>query len=66
MNYEVLIVSDAEEDIFEIRNYVATYDSVEKAKYLVTKLKETCRSLSTLPNRGHIPPKLERIGCVRL
>lgn len=62
MNYEVLIISDAEEDIFEIYTYVATYDSIEKAKYLVTELKETCLSLSTLPTRGHIPPELERIG----
>ena len=62
MIYEVLIISDAEEDIYEIYNYVATYDSVEKAKYLITKVKETCYSLSTFPNRGHIPPELERIG----
>lgn len=62
MNYEVFVIADAEEDIYEIYNYVAVYDSVEKAEKLLTKLEETCNSLSTFPTRGHIPPELERIG----
>ena len=62
MNYDVLIIADAQEDLFEIYKYVATHDSINKAEYLLTKLEETCYSLSTSPNRGHFPPELERIG----
>ena len=28
----------------------------------LTKIEETCNSLSSYPNKGHIPPELERIG----
>lgn len=62
MTYEVFIVADAEEDLYEIYNYVATYDSVTKAENLLTKLEATCQSLPSLANRGHLPPELERIG----
>lgn len=62
MNYEVLVIADAEEDLYEIYNYVAANDSINKAEYVLTKLEETCYSLSTFPNRGHLPPELERIG----
>ncbi len=34
MKYEVLIISDAQEDLFEIYKYVATHDSINKADYL--------------------------------
>ncbi len=62
MAYEVLIITDAEEDIYEIYNYIATYDSVTKAENLIKKLEETCQSLSVFPERGHLPPELERIS----
>ncbi len=42
MAYEVFIVTDAEEDLYEIYNYVAIYDSVTKAENLLNKLEETC------------------------
>ena len=62
MTYNVYVVSDAEEDLYEIYHYVATSDSVAKAEKLLSKLEETCQSLSTFPNRGHFPPELERIN----
>ena len=62
MNYQVFIIADAEEDLYEIYNYVAVYDSVEKAEKLLMNLEYTCNSLSTFPTRGHIPPELERVG----
>ncbi len=60
--YSIYIIADAEEDLFKIYNYVSTNDSITKAKNLLSKLEETCKKLSTFPNRGHIPPELERIG----
>lgn len=62
MNYSVFFISQAKIDISEIYHYVAKYDSVQNAKYLLTSLKETCISLAHLPNRGHCPPELERIN----
>ena len=64
MKYIVYLISDAEEDIIDIYDYISISDSIEKAEYLFQKIKETCLSLSGLPNRGHIPPELERIGVV--
>lgn len=62
MKYSVFIISDAEDDIFEIYRYVATSDSVTKADQLIRKLQKNCMSLSELPNRGHTPPELKRIA----
>ncbi len=62
MKYEVFLTLDAEEDIFNIYEYVAMNDSVSKADFLFQKLKETCLSLENYPGRGHLPPELERIN----
>jgi toxin ParE1/3/4 len=62
MKFEIFLTKDAEEDIFEICNYVALNESIEKAEYLFENLKSTCLSLGTFPDRGHLPPELERIN----
>ena len=62
MKFSVYIISDAEEDLFEIFQYVSRSDSMEKAENLIQKIQETCSHLSEFPHRGHIPPELERIG----
>ncbi len=64
MKYSVYIISDAEEDILSIYNYISISDSMENAGQLLKKIYETCSSLSELPNRGHIPLELERIGVI--
>ena len=62
MNFKVYIIEDAEQDIVDIYDYIALADSIEKAKYVLQNIEEKCLSLSNLPNRGHIPPELERVG----
>lgn len=62
MKYNVFLISDAEEDIFEIYNYVVIHDSPGKAEKLFDKLKSTCLSLDEFPERGHIPPELDRVN----
>ena len=62
MKYEVFLTKDAEEDIFEIYNYIALNDSRNKAESLFEKLQKTCLSLGKYPDRGHLPPELERIN----
>jgi toxin ParE1/3/4 len=62
MTFKVYIIADAEQDIIEIFDYIALSDSIEKAEYVYKKIEEKCLSLSELPDRGHFPPELERIG----
>ena len=56
------MIKDAEEDLYELYYYIASYDSSEKAEKVLTKIEEACKSLSKFPLRGRVPPELERIG----
>jgi len=60
--YSVHVISDAEDDLFDIYKYAARHDGPDRAEKLLLKLEEYCNSLSDLPERGHIPPEMERIG----
>ena len=60
--YRVRIVEDAEQDLIDIYKYVALHDSAEKADYVLDQLESLCLRLAELPQRGHIPPELDRIG----
>lgn len=62
MTYKVRIIADAKQDIRDIYNYLALFDSESKAEHFVQDINEKCQSLSEFPNRGHFPPELERIG----
>jgi len=62
MKYGVYVISDAEEDLFEIIRHIVQSDSVEKAEQVLRKMEEKCMDLSDFPERGHLPPELERIG----
>lgn len=61
MKYRVYLSADAENDLFDIWNYVARTDSPEKADYLLQELQSTCFTLEEFPDRGHIPPELDRV-----
>ena len=60
--YRVRIIDDAEQDLIDLYDYIAAHDSVESAGYVLGELETLCSSLSELPERGHLPPELERIG----
>jgi toxin ParE1/3/4 len=62
MKYAVYLVEDAEKDLLDIYRYVSLNDSPEKAEKLLDQLEQTILNLETLPERGHYPPELERIG----
>lgn len=62
VKYNVYLVEDAERDLLEICGYVAAHDSKEKADRLRDTLEKTIVKLETMPDRGHFPPELERIG----
>ncbi len=60
--YRVRLAEDAEKDLVDIYYYVATQDSVEKAAYVLDQLEALCSRLSEPPQRGHVPPELDRIA----
>jgi toxin ParE1/3/4 len=60
--YSVYLLSGAGQDLLQLHKYVALNDSVEKADRLIDDLYKTCVRLKTMPERGRIPPELERIG----
>ncbi len=62
MRYQVRVLAEAEEDIFDIYRYVLRVDGRERADYLLQRLERTCHSLARMPGRGHNPPELEHVG----
>ena len=62
MTYQVFLTLEAEKDLLDIHAFVAANDSPAKADALLTRLEDTCAELGRLPNRGHVPPELKRIG----
>lgn len=62
MRYKIFIIKEAEDDIFELYKYILNSDSEARATYVYEKIQEKIESLVELPERGHQPPELERIG----
>jgi toxin ParE1/3/4 len=62
MKFIVSLVEEAERDLLEIHQYVSSQDSPFKADDLLARLEATCASLESCPEKGHIPPELNRIG----
>ena len=60
--HRVRIIEDAERDLIDIYTYVSSSDSAEKAKYVLDHLEMLCERLTELPERGNVPPELQRIG----
>ncbi len=50
MSYEVFVIADAEEDLFEIYNYIVTHDSIAIEDY-IDFLKGDERKIEILCNR---------------
>ena len=62
MKHQILVLQDAEDDIFDIYKYILDSDSRDRAQYVFEHLSERIASLGEMPDRGHLPPELERIG----
>ncbi len=60
--YRVRLSEEAELDLIDIYHYIALHDSAENADYVLEQLESLCSQLAELPERGHIPPELDRIG----
>ena len=62
MKYNIHLVSDAEEDLFDIYKYTTERYSSSKAHSIIEKIKGVILKLESYPAMGNIPPELERIG----
>lgn len=62
MKSRIIILQDAEDDIFEVYKYILENDSKQSAVYVYDQLREKINTLEEYPERGHYPPELERIG----
>jgi toxin ParE1/3/4 len=62
MKHKVFLTDSASGDIVEIWRYIVLNDSVSAADKIKGALRKTIEGLRSLPQRGHVPPELERIG----
>jgi len=62
MKYNIFLAIDAEQDIFDIYQYIFYNDSPKNAEYVFNKIKETIDRLSEFPDRGHLPREFDKIN----
>ena len=60
--FEVLLIEGAEQDMEAIHDYVAEFDSVANANYVLDELMDVVESLSKFPERGSYPKELVGLG----
>ena len=62
MKYRLVMTEEAEKDIIDIWSYIMINDCIENADYVVESLEEAIGSLEKIPQKGHVPPELERVS----
>lgn len=60
--YRVRVTEEAEADLLDIHRYVLRNDSRQQADKLLEALESCCMNLAKIPERGHVPPELDRLG----
>ncbi|MDD3609874.1 MAG: type II toxin-antitoxin system RelE/ParE family toxin [Halothiobacillaceae bacterium] len=60
--FEVLLTEGAEQDLESIHDYIAEFDSVANANYVLDALMDVVESLSKIPERGSYPKELVGLG----
>jgi len=61
-SYEVLLTRAAEQDLESIYDYIAEFDSVANANYVLDQLMEVVDGLAHFPERGSYPKELAALG----
>ncbi len=59
---DIVLLPDAEEDIFKIYKYNDNKYSHKNAMETIRKIKDKIYKLKNYPNIGNIPPEMERIN----
>lgn len=60
--YTVLVTEGAEQDMESIVDYIAEFDSLANANYVLDQLTSTAVNLATFPERGSHPRELLALG----
>ena len=60
--FDVLLTAGAEQDLESIHDYIAEFDCVDNANYVLDKLMDVVGSLSKFPERGSYPKELVGLG----
>lgn len=60
--YRVRLTDEAELDLVDIYRYVTDNDSIAAADNLLDQLERLCSAPSDLPQRGNMPPELDRVA----
>ena len=60
--YQVLLTRGAEDDLESIYDYIAQFDSVANADYVLDQVMEIAESLARMPDRGSFPKELLALG----
>jgi toxin ParE1/3/4 len=61
-SFEVLLTEGAEQDLESIHDYIAEFDCVANANYVLDQLTRVVESLSRFPERGSCPKELIALG----
>lgn len=62
MRFEVVLTADAEQDLEDIYDHIATYDSRQSADYVLDRLLKVSEDLAAFPERGSAPKELRSLG----
>ena len=62
VRFEVLLTDGAEQDLEAIHDYIAEFDCVANANYVLDELMDVVESLSSHPQRGSFPKELVSLG----
>jgi len=60
--YEVVLTQGAEQDLESIYEYIAEFDGLANANYVLDQLMEVAEGLAQFPERGSYPKELAALG----
>lgn len=60
--FQVLLTEGAEQDLESIYDYIAEFDCVASADYVLDQVMEVAEGLSQFPERGNYPKELAALG----
>ena len=61
-SYEVLLTRGAEQDLESLHDYIAEFDCIANAHYVLDHLMEVVEGLAKFPERGSYPRELLALG----
>lgn len=60
--YETILTEDAERDLGDLFDYIASHDSLAAANHVLDRIEKSIDGLSSFPKRGSFPKELLALG----